>query len=435
MSDRASRRRRHFLRLIGRAGWNLVDQALSALTNMVLAVLVVKSAGTQAFDAFAVAFLLFSTMIGIERSLVGRVLGVRHAQEIGQVRRDTVSRAMGVVVAITLPAGVVMFGAGLILGGRVGSALAATAVVLPFLVLQDACRLAFIAWAQPHLAALNDALWAVVQFSTMALIIVKGQASATSLVLAWGGAAAVCVLVALIQLRAVPDPFVLPRWLREHRDLVGYLFGDYLLTTGAFNGGYLVVGAIVGDQAVGSIRAAQVLLGPLGIVAGAAMSFGQPELSRRTSSMARAGRRRIAVITAVVMGGLSLGYAGLLLLIPDAAGHLVFAGKWDDAQTVLLPLALAQAAAGSTLGPTMVIYALGQARKTFRLMLIEAPLVFALMIGGTILYGVPGAAWGQLIDQTAMIALWFVTLRQVLAIQDEQPELPLAATPEAPAPA
>jgi hypothetical protein len=34
---------------------------------------------------------------------------------------------------------------------------------------------------------------------------------------------------------------------------VSYLLGEYLLSTGAFNGGYLTIGMIVGDQAVGSI--------------------------------------------------------------------------------------------------------------------------------------------------------------------------------------
>jgi hypothetical protein len=270
---------------------------------------------------------------------------------------------MGVVLAITVPAALVMLGVGLLVGGPVGAALGTTAVVLPFLILQDACRLAFIAWARPQLAAFNDALWAAVQFPVMAVIIATGGASAAHLILAWGGSAAVCVVVALAQLHAVPDPFTVTSWLRERKDLVGYLLGEYLLTSGAFNGGYLVVGAIIGDQAVGSIRAAQVLLGPLGIVAGAAMSFGQPELSRRTDTMSRQGRRRIAAITALAMGGVSLLYAGALFLIPDGLGEQVFAGKWDDAQSVMLPLALAQAAAGSTLGPAMVIYALGRLER------------------------------------------------------------------------
>jgi O-antigen/teichoic acid export membrane protein len=406
-------RSRH-LRLLGRASWNLIDQVLSALTNMVLAVLVAKAAGARAFDAFAVSFLLFSTMIGIERALVGQPLGIRHSDESGATRRRTVSRATGLVVGISVPAAALMLVAGLLFGGRLGTALIATAVVLPFLILQDACRMAFFAQSSAKLAALNDGLWAVLQFSAMGAIIALGAASATTLILAWGGSAAVCVLVALLQLRAVPDPGALLSWLREHRDLVGYFLGEYMLTTGAFNGGYLMVGAIIGDQAVGSIRAAQVLIGPLGIVAAATISFGLPELSRRSATLSSSSRQKVALATSVLMGGMSLVYTAVLLLIPDSLGELVFEQKWAGSQEVLLPLALASAAAGAALGPAIVIYAMGQARKTFRIMTIEAPMVFVFLIVGASVAGARGAAWGQLIDQTLIIGVWFFTLRRVL---------------------
>ena len=101
--------------------------------------------------------------------------------------------------------------------------------------------------------------------------------------------------------------------------------------------------------------------------------------------------------------------------MPDALGELVFAAKWDQAQQVLLPLALAQIATTSTSGPSVVIYALGQARRTFQIMIVEAPLVLVLMLGGAALFGVRGAAWGQCIDQFLVIVLWLYTFWQVMA--------------------
>jgi O-antigen/teichoic acid export membrane protein len=398
--------------------WNLLDQILSAATNVALSIVVVKAVGGHAFDAFAVAFLLFSTAIGVERSLVGSALNVRHSKEVGKDRSRTVSRATGTVFTLAVPAALGMIGAGLLLGGRLGAALIATGWVLPLLVLQDVCRYVYFSGSQARWAAANDALWAVVQFSVMGALIVSGRATVVTLILAWGGAAGVCVVVALVHLRAVPDPRAARGWLREHRDLVGYLFGDYLLTTGAFNGGYLVVGAILGDQAVGSIRAAQVLLGPLGIIAGATRSFGMPELSRRAEHLSSGTRRRIAVGLGAAMAVLSLLYAAAILLAPDAFGKLVFSEKWGQAQQVLVPLALAQVATGIAQGPSIVIYALGQARRTFRIMTVEAPLVFALMLTGALLFGVQGAAWGQFIDQVLVIVLWFGTLRHILAEHD-----------------
>lgn len=409
--------RRH-VQLFSRASWNLIDQVLSALTNMVLSVVVVHAAGPQAFNAFAVAFLLFSMAIGVERALIAQPLSIRHSDEPEHVRRRTISRAMGLVVGFTVPAAALMVTVGTVMGGRIGSTLIATAVVLPFLIMQDACRYAFFTYAKAKLAALNDALWAVVQFTTMWLLVAGDRATAPSLVLAWGSAATVCVAVALAQLRVVPNPLAAVSWIREHRDLVGYLLGEYMLSTGAFSGGYLVVGAIVGDEAVGSIRAAQVLVGPLQIVSGAVMSFGLPELARRSGVLSNGTRRKIALATTTVMATMSLVYAAVLFTVPDTWGALLFREKWYDSQGVMLPLALAMAASTSALGPAMVAYALGQARKVFRIMTIEAPLVFTLMIGGSLLFGVEGAAWGQLIDQFLMIWLFYLALGQILREDD-----------------
>ena len=90
----------------------------------------------------------------------------------------------------------------------------------------------------------------------------------------------------------------------------------------------------------------------------------------------------------------SLLYLGSLFLVPDTLGTLLFAAKWAEAQPVLLPLSLAMVMSTAALGPSMVIYALGHARKTFRLMTIEAPLVFTLMITGTLVFGVRGLGLG-----------------------------------------
>ena len=406
-------RRRH-LRLLGRASWNLIDQVLSAVANMVLAVLVVHAAGAKAFDAFSVAFLLFAIMIGIERALVGQPLGIRHSADTGELRRRTASRALGVAVGITVPAALAMLATGLVIGGRLGTTLVATAVVLPFLILQDTCRQVFFAWGQASKAAFTDFLWAVVQFSAMGVLMWQHAATAPRLVLAWGGGAAVCVVVAMTQLKALPAPTATLGWVRQHRDLVGYFVGEYMLTTGAFNGGYLTVGAIIGDQAVGSIRAVQVLLGPLQIVSGAAMSFGLPELSRRAEQLTSGSRRKIAYGISAGMVVLSVAYVGVLYLLPDSLVTLLWKDKWQMAQPVLLPLGLAMIASTATLGPAVVIYALGLAKRTFRLITIEAPLVFTLMIGGTVLLGVKGTAWGQFADQAIILVLWFATLRSVL---------------------
>jgi hypothetical protein len=64
---------------------------------------------------------------------------------------------------------------------------------------------------------------------------------------------------------------------------------------------------------------------------------------------------------------------------------------------------------------------MGLARKTFRLMTIEAPLVLSLLIGGALTAGVVGAAWGLALNQALLLPLWFLQLRAIL-----RPAQPLA---------
>jgi hypothetical protein len=173
------------------------------------------------------------------------------------------------------------------LGGEVGPPLIAVGCVMAPLLMQDTARMIFFAQSRAELAAINDALWAVVQFTAITVLIAVGTANTWSLVLAWGSAAAVCVLLALAQLRTLPRPQAAAGWVSTHRDLVGYLLPETLLTSGGLQASILLVGKIVGVLGVGALRAAQVLLGPLGIVGSAVMSFALPEISRRRQMSAQ----------------------------------------------------------------------------------------------------------------------------------------------------
>ena len=208
---------------IRRASWNLIDQVLSAATNVLLSFLVARTVSANEFGAFSVAFLLFSLMIGVSRALVGTPLSIRHSGESGEVRRATARAAFGTVLTVTLAASALLLLAGLIWRATLGPTLIALAVVLPFLILQDTCRMSFFAWAQPKLAALNDAIWAVLQLTFVLVLVRSGHVSAPVMVLAWGVAAAPASIVGMFQLRAVPIFGRVRAWIYETRGIVGYL--------------------------------------------------------------------------------------------------------------------------------------------------------------------------------------------------------------------
>lgn len=412
--------RRRLGRFFGRASLNLADQGLSALTNVALAFLVARAVSASAFGAFSVAFLVFILLIGLERAMVGEPMSIRYSNAEGEERRRAVGAAMATVLVTTLVGGLLVASGGLIVGGPLGTTLLVLAPALPGLILQDACRMTFFAQRRPHLALLNDATWTVVQFAAMGFLYVKGVDQPWPYVLAWGVSATVAALLGLVQLRAWPLFGEVVWWMRAQLDLTGYLMLEYLMGAASAQGSILLVGAVGSLHDVGSFRAAQTLLGPLGIVATAVMTFLLPEVSRRTNMLSETRVRIAAGVSAVVAVGAVL-YTGGLLLIPDSLGTSLLGDTWTGASDVLLPMAVASAAGSVTLGPAIIIYAMGQARKTFRLHAIEAPLIIICMATGLALAGARGAAWGMAINMTLMIPLWFWQLNALKGTLAKQP--------------
>ncbi len=407
--------------LARRAGWNVIAQVVSALTNSLLAVAVARTVSRTDFGAFSVAFLVFAVFIGVERAFVGQPMSIRYSKATGRQLHRGISRAVGTAAAVGL-AGLVGCGLiGFVLGGALGHSLIAVGVMLPFLLMQDAARQVFFAIGRAKDAAINEGLWAVTQLAGIALAAFAGVASAPTLILIWGGSAGICVLVAMIQLGTGPALFSAWAWMREHRDLNGYLLAEYLLGAGAFQGGILAVGALTGGAeglaVIGGFRAAQVLLGPLNMLATALQTFALPELSKR-DWLRSLQRWRIALGIGGVMGGIALCYSAVLLLLPAGVGQALFRSNWDAADRVLLPMAIAATVGALCQGCAVVIYSMGLARRTFRIMAVEAPLVFTLMLGGAVVAGAPGAAWGMALDYILLTPLWFLTLRGVLRDQE-----------------
>jgi O-antigen/teichoic acid export membrane protein len=361
-----------------------------------------------------VAFLLFSLCIAIERALVGQVLSIRYASADEDRIRRAAARGMGTILLFGLGSGAVVGAAGLVLGGDLRGPLLAVGITMAALLLQDTCRMIFFAQSRSHLAALNDGVWAVVQFSSMGVALALGRTDPGLLTFLWGASSAVCVVLAMVQLRAVPDPRAAPGWIREHRDLLGYLLPETLVTSGGDKAAYLMVGGILSAAAVGAVNAARQLLNPLLIISQAAASFAMPEISRR-SQLSEKARWQAGVGLGAVVGAASLVYVGLVLLVPDAVGVQLFGATWKQARQVLLPMGLFSAAAGMCLGPFVVIAAMGHARRTFRVTVLQTVLMLILMPLGAVLGDVTGATWGLFIGKVIELPFWLRALRTASA--------------------
>src|SRR3712207_1844081 len=127
-------------RLLRVVSWNVVDQALSALSNLGLSIAVARTTSASGFGAFAVAFLLFGISLAVSKSAVGQPLQIRLSGASGVQRDVGFAAALGAATVLGVVFGLLALVAGLAVGGEVGHALMALTLVLPGLMLQDSCR-------------------------------------------------------------------------------------------------------------------------------------------------------------------------------------------------------------------------------------------------------------------------------------------------------
>ena len=401
--------------------WNLIDQALSALSNIILSVAVARSVSAGDFGAFSMAFVVFGIAIALTKSLVGQPLQIRFAASGPRQQRRAVADGCGAALLLGLAGAALLVVVSLFVPPVLREALLALALVLPGLLVQDSCRMAFFALGRARSAAAIDAVWAILMVGLLALLVATGYAGVWQLTAAWGAGAAVAAVLGLVLLRTGPAVGRAAGWLRGHWDLTRYLFPEYVLGLGAMQLAILLVGLIAAADAVGALRAAQVLLGPLGIVATGVFQFSVPEIARRR----QLGTRRLTLFAAAISGGLCLvtaAYLAVLLLLPDRVGTALFGDSWPGAAAVLLAMGLSSVFSCLANGPAGVLYGLGLAKNTFRIHLAKGPVLLVVVLVATWNWGAVGAAWGLAFVEAVVLPAWVLTMLHGLRSRPAQIE-------------
>jgi O-antigen/teichoic acid export membrane protein len=412
VADAAVPRRRTIARLARRAGWNVADQALSSASNLALALLVARAVDSEAFGAFTVSFTVYSVAVLCSRAVVSQPLMVRFSGAAPDRFRGAAGASTGAATALGIVLGVLVLGAGLAIGGGVGIALQVMALLLPGLLLQDAWRMAFFAQRRPELATLLDAVWIVLQFAAVAVFLAVGTDSIVPFVLAWGVAAAVAGVLGVRQGRTPPRVRATFSFLRAHWDLTGYLLFESLLLQGAYQGALLLAGAFGTLSDVGSLRGAQVVLGPMTLLATSAVAFGIPELSRRGYLSARS-RTLVAAGLGGLLAVIGLVWGALMLLMPEAWGEALLGDSWDGVRAVLFASLVGQVANLISVGPSCVVHAMGKSASTFRIHAAVSAMLIVFGMAGLWAGGAVGAAYGFAVAYWAVVPFWFLTLNRL----------------------
>jgi O-antigen/teichoic acid export membrane protein len=379
------------MRMAGRAGWALLDQAISSFTNFALGVLIARSVNATDFGAFSLAFATYLVILNLARAVGTQPLVIRYSGVDPAAWRRGAAAAAGTMFTVGVAAGVLCLAIGLVIGPPAGTVFIALAIALPALLVQDGWRFVFFAGGRERDAVLTDLAWAV--SLVVLLVLVAGARSTPLAVLGWGVSALIAGFVGAWRSGVVPQPRAVRGWLKEHSDLVGRYSVEVLVGLGASQAAIYVVGLTAGLAEAGSIRAAQILLGPMHIVLQAAHLIAVPEGVRI--------RRRSPARFRLAIGGLSGGLALVILawvvglsILPVEIGQNLLGDSWTSARLVLIPLGLSLVAQGISGGALVGLRVLADARSSLRARLFDAAFSLVFGVGGGLMGGAIGAAWG-----------------------------------------
>ncbi|MGW0820607.1 hypothetical protein [Streptomyces sp. NPDC002845] len=383
---------------------SVLDQGAAGLTNILVLVLAARLSTATGFAQFSMVYLVFTVVLGLFMAYVGQALVLVRGDA------DQVAAACRSALAFTAVAAFALAAVLAAAGGAAppsGRALAALGAVLPVVLLQDAARYCFSVLGRPHHALAADGLRLTSTVTTLALQ--PDGASPARLVLVWGLAALPSLAVAALLLRrtlagAGTD-------LRQYvvRGHLGQRFAvEFAVGNGSSQLAVLGLGALGSPLAVGALRGASALFGPLNVFFGAAQAFGPPLLNRL------GGGRAVVRATALLgcaLAAVGAAWGAVWWLLPDDWGRQVLGDTWPAVAELLSASGTQYTLMGFGVSALLTLRVLSP-RETLPVQVVFSLLSVGLMYAGFAWAGALGAAWG-LASGSAVKALaaWLRVLR------------------------
>jgi O-antigen/teichoic acid export membrane protein len=380
------------------------------MTNFLLSLVVARSVSSEEFGAFAVAFAVFTIAMGISRAFGTDPLTIRFSAVSEDEWRHATGKATGTALVVGCVGGIAVLAVAGLLSGPLRSNLAAVALCLPALMLQDAWRFAFFAKGRPSWATVNDAVWAAALLGAFVLLLVGDVDSAWPFVAGWGAASLVAALVGVAQAQTWPSLAAVRGWVSGNRRLSPSLFGDYAVSTGVRQVVLFGMGALAGLDAVGGFRGATIMFGPVQVVTMGMATLALPEGARLLPRSARTmvlGMAAISLVGAGVAGAWGLA---VWLGTPRSLGLELLGDTWDLTRPVLPATAVLIAATAAASGAISGLRVLERARAGFVIRLAAAPFMLGGGLAGAWLGGASGAMWGLAVPMVVSAAAWWRSL-------------------------
>jgi O-antigen/teichoic acid export membrane protein len=397
------------LRAFRRLGWGVADQGVSSVQNFVLGIFVAHSLGAASLGVFGLAMLTYAITINASRGLSTDPLMVRFSGVPKPRWRAAAAVATGTALLVGAACGLLVLICGVLLQlvigpSDLGTSLMALAVVLPGLALQDSWRYAFFAAGEGQQAFLNDSVWTILLVAGLPFL---QHARIELVILAYGITAAVAGALGAWQSRVVPKPGATLTWLRRNRDL-GPRFLIENITLGASGSARsYTVAATSGMAAVGGVRGAEMLMGPIVALLMGIAQVAVPETVRALSRGQEVFRRVCLRLSLGLAAGSVLWGVVVLVMFPRGMGQLLLDTVWPEAHHLALAVVVSATFGCLAIGPSAGLRALGRADRTLPSQVVATSLAVLFGMVGAIMGGALGMVWGTAIASMLASAFWW----------------------------
>ncbi|WGL53309.1 hypothetical protein P5P86_05645 [Nocardioides sp. BP30] len=410
--------------IVRRLGWGVADQSVSSLSNVLVSLVCAHALGVHGFGAFSIAFVSYAVVLNASRGLATDPLVVRYSGAAEPIWRRAVASAAGTALVVGCVAGALSIVAGILLPGHVGTAFVALGFGLPGLMVQDSWRFAFFADGRGQGALLLDLIWTVLAIAALVAAVLTGHDGIAACLLIFGGTATVSAVCGVFLTGVRPMVDQVPGWLREHRHLGSRYLLENLAVGLSRQLRIVAVGAAAGLAAAGSLRAAEILMGPFLVVLMGIAQVAVPEASQVLESSPRHFQRFCLLLGGVQAAVAAAWGALMLVILPLGVGQLLLDDVWHGAYPVVLPSTIGVMLGCLSSGATSGVRALGAAPRSLLAQLTSSSLYVVGGGAGAFLGGAVGSAWGWAIGAGIGVLVWWIQLRRAIADYTPAPKSP-----------
>jgi O-antigen/teichoic acid export membrane protein len=408
----------------------LADQAASSLSNFLAILVAAHTLAPSKFGQFSFLFLMYTILVGLLRTLV-----LVPWFKAGRVHPDF-SSLFFMVSCVCLPLSLVAAATTYVLGNGVPEAVALVIGCLP-LVWVDQARYFFLLDGRSGTLLCVDVVWGAFQvgsFVCLHLFEPPGQAPPWLFFYAFAGSALLAFMIAVRNFSRAPH---IVRRSRQFAQLISKdslsMTIDYLFSTGTLQVTNVIASPLFGVSAVGGLRGAQALVGPISSLTMGVESIALSEASRETDPKRRF--RRLMRISAALCA-LVLPAVIFMMFVPAALGRLLLGASWPLAAPLVGLMGIRALLGCLELGAHVGLRIGGHSKKAAKLRLFTAPFQLFLPIVCGLMGGVVAFVWGSVLGTVIECAAWWGLLYthrsgDELDLRDRpQPAYASAAQPE-----